>query len=155
MPAIGSTAAIDAVLTTWPSSPDARMSGTKARTPWMTPHRSTSITRCHSSSGISQHGPPFTMPALFMATCSAPNRSSAARPTASTASGSRTSATTACTTAPAASSRSACWCSAASSTSAITTWAPSAVAASTTARPIPLAAPVTTIVFPPSSMGRA
>ncbi len=48
------TAAIEAVLTTCPSSPDARMRGTKARIPWITPHRSMSITRCQSSRGISQ-----------------------------------------------------------------------------------------------------
>ena len=42
------TAAMDAVLTTWPSSPEARMSGTNERMPWITPQRSTSITRCQS-----------------------------------------------------------------------------------------------------------
>ena len=44
------TAAIEATFTTCPSSPVARMRGTNARTPWITPHRFTSSTRCHSSS---------------------------------------------------------------------------------------------------------
>ena len=66
------TDAIDAVFTTWPSSPLSRMSGTKVCTPWITPHRFTSITRCHSSSVSSHARPPLTMPALFTATWSAP-----------------------------------------------------------------------------------
>ena len=51
------TAAIDAVFTTQPGSPDARMRGTNAWMPWITPHRSTSITRCHSERGSSQELP--------------------------------------------------------------------------------------------------
>ena len=62
------TAAIDAVLTTCPSSPDARISGTKVRTPWMTPHRLISSTRCQSSRVSSQALPVTTTPALLTAT---------------------------------------------------------------------------------------
>ena len=58
MPGMAVTAAIDAVFTTQPGSPDARMRGTNAWMPWITPQRSTSITRCHSDSGSSHELPP-------------------------------------------------------------------------------------------------
>ena len=67
MPGIAVTAAIDAVFTTQPGSPDARMRGTNAWMPWITPHRSTSMTRCHSESGNSHELPWTTMPALLIA----------------------------------------------------------------------------------------
>ena len=63
---------MDAVLTTWPSSRVARISGTNDRTPWITPHRLVSRTRCHSSRQSSHEMPPLTIPALFTATWSAP-----------------------------------------------------------------------------------
>ena len=65
MPGMAVTAAIEAVFTTQPGSPDARMRGTNAWMPWMTPQRSTSMTRCHSESGSSHELPPATMPALL------------------------------------------------------------------------------------------
>jgi hypothetical protein len=69
------------------------MRGTNAWMPWITPQRSTSMTRCHSDSGSSHELPPATIPALFIATCSFPKCSTAASAARSMASGSVTSTT--------------------------------------------------------------
>ena len=45
--------AMDEVLTMCASSPLASIRGTKARTPWMTPHRFTLMTHCQSASECS------------------------------------------------------------------------------------------------------
>ena len=59
--------------------PVARIRGTNELMPWMTPQRSVSRTRCHSSRPISQEFPPLTIPALFTATWSSPKCSTARR----------------------------------------------------------------------------
>src|SRR5690349_15159275 len=57
--------AIDAVLTTWPSSPLATSAGRNARIPWITPHRLTSSVHRQSASDRVQIGPvPPPTPAL-------------------------------------------------------------------------------------------
>src|SRR5205823_13168451 len=56
--------AIDAVLTMCASSPPANIRGTNARTPWMTPHRFTSMTHCQSASECSCTAPMTATPAL-------------------------------------------------------------------------------------------
>ncbi len=155
MPGMAVTAAIDAVFTTHPGSPDARMRGTNAWMPWMTPHRSTSMIRCHSESGSSHELPMVTMPALFMHTCSFPNRSTAVSAARSIASGSVTSTTREWTSPPASASRVACSARLASSRSVISTRIPAATNASVVANPIPLAAPVTTALRPANSSNPA
>ncbi len=67
--------AIDAVFTTWPSSPPASIRGTNARTPWMTPHRFTSMTHFQSARVCSCTAPMTATPALLQRTWAAPNAS--------------------------------------------------------------------------------
>ena len=54
----------DAVLTTWPS-PCSSITGTKARMPWITPHRFTPSTQVQSGSDTVHMGPPTATPALL------------------------------------------------------------------------------------------
>ncbi len=67
--------ATDAVLTMWPS-PCSISKGRKTRRPCSTLHRSTSITRFHSSTSNPATIPPPPTPALLHTTCTAPNAAS-------------------------------------------------------------------------------
>ena len=78
MSSTGTTAAIDATLTTCPSPPRASIRGTKVRTPWTTPIRLTRSTASQSSRESSQVWPWRTMPALLQTTSAPPKRASTA-----------------------------------------------------------------------------
>ena len=141
---------MEAVFTMWPP-PLAMINGVKVRTPWITPHRSTSMIHRQVSRSISHDRPPPDTPALLHATCTAPNTSIAAAPSRSTSAGFETSAVTANTSAPAERSSWATVSSVSVSTSASTTFMPCCANAVASARPIPLAAPVTTATLPANS----
>jgi hypothetical protein len=68
---------LEPVLITRPGAPRSTIPGTKAWQPLMTPQRLTRSTACQVSAGPNIELPGW-MPALFMSTCTAPNRSSTA-----------------------------------------------------------------------------
>ena len=139
-----SPTAMEAMFTTWPSSPVARIRGTNARTPWMTPQRFTSMHGVPRLERSSQLVPPLTMPALFTAMWRPPKRSTATEPGPLDRLRVADVELHASTSAPAARSCAAAASTAAASMSAISTRAPSAASAWAMASPMPLAAPVTT-----------
>src|SRR5579875_1473748 len=144
MPGPERSPAIDAVLTTCPSSPCRSRIGTNVRMPWITPQRLTPRIHSQSASVTSQASPPTDTPALLQTTCTAPKASSVRCASASTSDAFDTSVGTARTRAPELASARSAAASAPCSTSASTTFIPAAANRSASARPIPLAAPVTT-----------
>ena len=71
MPGKASSPAVDAVFMMWPGWPSASMRGTKWCTPWMTPHRSMSMTHFQSASEP-QGSWRVTTPALLARKCTPP-----------------------------------------------------------------------------------
>src|SRR5580765_8283863 len=130
--------ATEAVLTTCPS-PCATRRGTKARTPWITPHRLTPSAHCQSPVVFSQSGPSGETPALLQTTWTsfkdAANASTSAALETSTRMQEPHFARRAVSSRPF------------SSTSASARFMPSLANASAIARPRPLAAPVIAAVL--------
>src|SRR5262245_7092310 len=131
--------ATEAVLTTWPS-PCATRRGTKARTPWITPHRLTPSAHCQSPEVFCQRGPSGETPALLQTTWTSFRE--AAQASTSPAFETSTRMVLAFFARRAVSSRPF------SSTSASARLMPSFAKASAMARPRPLAAPVMAAVLP-------
>jgi hypothetical protein len=69
---LGTTPANEAVAAMWPPSPCATMRCANDSTPWITPHRSTSITQRQSSWVMSTTGPLTATPAFRNTMCTAP-----------------------------------------------------------------------------------
>src|SRR5213078_5147765 len=92
------------VLTTWPSSSCASITGTNALMPWMTPQTLTASAHSQSRASCSHIGPSAEgpMPALLQTTCTAPNAANVASRSAATDSQVETSVGTPMTSSPSA-----------------------------------------------------
>src|ERR1700747_1731172 len=122
-PAPGTSPAMLAVLTMWPS-PCAVSTGRKARIPWMTPHRLTPSTHFHAESGPNHGSARLATPALLQPACTAPKRSTAAAARILTAASSLTSVGTASVLPPKPAIFSEAACSAGYSACGLTTSSP-------------------------------
>src|SRR2546428_4973704 len=132
--------------------PARRMAGMAALLPRNTPVALTSITRCHSSSGVSSTRRAALMPALLTSTLSLPKRRSVSA-TASCQSASRvTSSRTNAALPPLAATSASTARPSASSTSPMTTCAPSRANIFASAAPMPRAPPLISATFPASLM---